>query len=782
MTNEPIVLSGFYEAHTSRALRDEADLYRQLFDASPDGMALVTTDGRIARANRALAEMHGYSSPQDIEGLEATSLVAPSSRERAECVIRQRLAGQYSEPIVEYELIRKDGTTCIGEIRATIVRDPDGNITGYVCSVRSTTDRVAMQAALVDSELRFRTAFEQSVLGMAHVGLNGNWLRVNQRLCTILGFSKEELLERTLFDQLHTTGTAATDEQLYRTLSGAVSAYSAEIAFTRKDESVIWTLFTCNAVYGVSGAPLYCNVIVEDITHRRQTDHQLELIKFSIDQAPHAAYWLDPHGKFIYVNQMGCTSLGYTREELAKLSVNAVNPRASPERWKETFEGLKKGPAVINSVHIKKDGTRFDVELTSSYFQLDGCEYCMGFAVDITERLREQRERESLQQQLNQAHKMESIGRLAGGVAHDFNNMLTIIQMGTQQALDELNSDLPIYADLLEVARATKRSADLTRQLLAFARKQSIAPRVLNLNEVIGGMLTLLKRLLGENLVLEWCPAPDLGQVFMDPSQVDQLLVNLCVNARDAISDFGQVTIATGNCGVAELAGIAETRSDDLRFVNIRVSDTGTGMDTETQAHIFEPFYTTKGPKGTGLGLATVYGIVKQNQGYVQVQSAPGQGSTFMIYLPHYVGADATDTPTPSIRPHHTTRRTVLVVEDESAILKLISRTLTRLGYAVIASESPKEALRLVLADHCSVDLLLSDIVMPEMNARALTDALKVSFPQLKCLYMSGYTSDVIARHQITDDENFAFIQKPFSIESLAAKVREVLGGSPERR
>ncbi len=387
------------------------------------------------------------------------------------------------------------------------------------------------------------------------------------------------------------------------------------------------------------------------------------------------------------------------------------------------------------------------------------------------------RKHDALEAQLHQAQKMEAVGRLAGGVAHDFNNMLAVISGHADLALEQTTPDGPLHADLLAIQKAAQRSADLTRQLLAFARKQTIAPKVLDLNDTIAGMLKMLGRLIGEDIRLFWKPANSLWPVNMDPAQIDQIMVNLVVNARDAIADVGKIIIETDQAEFDESYCEAHAGFIPGRYVLLAVSDNGCGMDKGVLAQLFDPFFTTKPRgRGTGLGLATVYGIVKQNHGFIGVYSEPGQGSTFKIYLPRHAAdqAGASPTPAPAIAP--TGAETVLLVEDEAALLKLGKLLLERLGYTVLAAGSPNQARELAEAHASTIHLLLTDVIMPDMSGRELWQRLSALRPDLKCLFMSGYTADVIAHHGVLDD-GVHFLQKPFSREALAAKLREVLGG-----
>jgi PAS domain S-box-containing protein len=396
---------------------------------------------------------------------------------------------------------------------------------------------------------------------------------------------------------------------------------------------------------------------------------------------------------------------------------------------------------------------------------------------NITERKLAEEDTIKLQAQLQQAQKMESVGRLAGGVAHDFNNMLSVILGHADMALNEMDPTLPLYDDLREIKEAAKRSANLTRQLLAFARKQTIAPKMLDLNTTIVEMLKMLQRLIGEGIHLIWQPGPNLWQIKMDPSQIDQILVNLCVNARDAMASVGKVTIETGNRILDENCA-AHLGFAPGEYVSLMVSDNGCGMDKETLSCIFEPFFTTKGiGTGTGLGLSTVYGIVKQNNGFINVNSEQGHGTAFTIYLPRHMspegqavqGGAAVE---PTLRGHET----LLLVEDEPAILKLTKLMLERQGYTVLAASSPGEAIRMAEAYLGEIHLLMTDVIMPGMNGWDTAKSLLTLFPYLKCLFTSGYTADIIAQNGVLD-EGTHFIQKPFSMNDLTVKLRQVLDG-----
>jgi signal transduction histidine kinase len=394
---------------------------------------------------------------------------------------------------------------------------------------------------------------------------------------------------------------------------------------------------------------------------------------------------------------------------------------------------------------------------------------------DIAEIKRAEEERRKLQDQMIQAQKLESVGRLAGGIAHDFNNMLVVILGHTELAMKRIDLTHPIHADLEEIQKAARRSADLTNRLLGFARKQTVAPKILDLNKTVDGMLKMLRRLIGEDIDLAWLPGAGLWSVNIDPAQVDQVLANLCVNARDAIAGVGKVTIETHNVLFDAVDCSDHMEAHPGEYVLLAVSDNGRGMDQATQAHLFEPFFTTKEiGQGTGLGLATVYGIVRQNNGFITLYSQPGQGTTFKVYLPRFAGMVVEPTVESTQEAPKGHGEMVLLVEDEALNLNVTKAMLEDLGYEVLTACTPGEALQQARAHAGEIGLLITDVVMPEMNGWDLARLLREIRPDLKCLFSSGYTADVIA-HRSVLDEGVHFLQKPFTMRDLAINVRKAL-------
>ncbi len=394
---------------------------------------------------------------------------------------------------------------------------------------------------------------------------------------------------------------------------------------------------------------------------------------------------------------------------------------------------------------------------------------------DITDRKQSEKKQEKLQAQLNHAQKMESVGLLAGGVAHDFNNALAAILAYTELGMRGISSTDPIYKKLTGIQKAAQRSADLTKQLLAFARRQTVSPKVLDLNKLLGGMLKMMHRLIGENIELLWKPEAELWPVKIDISQMDQILVNLCVNARDAISGVGKLIIETRNMVFDESYCALHPECVCGQYAMISVSDNGHGIKKENISHIFDPFFTTKQVgMGTGLGLSTVYGIVKQNNGFIYVYSELEKGTTFKIYLPRVEDKLIGSTTKGTSQLKRGQGEMVLLVEDQEDILEMTKEMLICLGYEVVTARSPGEALRKAKDHNHEIKLLLTDVVMPEMNGQDLVKRMVSLNPDLKYLYMSGYTANVIAHHGVLD-EGIPFIQKPFSVKNLAVKIKEVL-------
>jgi two-component system cell cycle sensor histidine kinase/response regulator CckA len=512
---------------------------------------------------------------------------------------------------------------------------------------------------------------------------------------------------------------------------------------------------------------------------RRQAEQELaqsEAMKRTIlDSVDQGFIVIDREYRILTVNRAFCNMLNLREDKMIGRLCHEIRHQGTRPCFASGLECPVQHTFESGLVHAALH-THSDASGAHRYMELKSYPIfdASGTVVTAIETLHDVTEKRKLQEQLVQSQKMESVARLAGGVAHDFNNMLSVIIGHTELAMDHMKPDQPLYADLKEILKAAERSAGLTRQLLAFARKQAVEPQVLDLNQTVTTILKMLRPLIGEDIDLVWRPAAALAPVKMDPSQVDQILANLCINARDAIVGVGRIRIETAMAAL----GPGSSRHPDFvpgEYVMLTIRDDGCGIDPQNLGHIFEPFYTTKEMgRGTGLGLATVYGIVRQNGGFIDVDSNLGRGATFRICLPLH--ADKTVVkrqriPEVLARGDH---ETILLVEDEEAILNLAKLMLEKLGYQVLAASTPREAMRLADVHGGTIRLLIVDVVMPEMNGRELANQLTAQCPQTACLYMSGYTGDAVTHHGILD-EGVHFIQKPFSLSALAAKVREVL-------
>ncbi len=647
--------------------------------------------------------------------------------------------------------------------------------------------RERIVAELQNNEERLRLALMAANQGLYDLNVQTGEATVSPEYATMLGYDPEEFHETNdkWIERLHPDDREPVAAAYREYIAGKIPEYRVEFRQRSKAGGWKWILSLGKVVeYDPTGRPMRMLGTHTDITERKQAEEALEesekRFRSLFEDVPNiAVQGYDRQRRVVFWNTASERLYGFSREEalgrpLEELIIppemrhgviDAINT------WRDQGIAIPAGELVLR----KKGGQPVNV-FSSHVMQLnihgEPEMYCID--IDLTERKRSEEERDKLQAQLLQSQKMELVGRLAGGVAHDFNNMLQTILGYSDLSLAQVEATSPVHDGLLEIRKAAMRSADLTRQLLAFARKQAVSPKILDLNDTVAGMLKMLQRLIGEDIDLAWVPGHSLWPVKMDPSQLDQILANLAVNARDAIADTGKITIETENISLnaAYCADHPETIPGE--YVQLVVSDNGCGMDKEILAQIFEPFFTTKTQsKGTGLGLATVYGIVRQNNGFVNVYSEPGQGTTFSIYLPSFANEMVT-AKTRRAEEASGGTETVLLVEDDTAILNLGKTILQRLGYTVLAANTPMAALELVAEYAGEIHLLITDVVMPEMNGRELVQRLSALRPAMQCLYMSGYTANVIAHHGVLDP-GIHFIQKPFSIDDLARSVRETL-------
>ncbi|MDB5386443.1 MAG: Blue-light-activated protein [Planctomycetaceae bacterium] len=589
---------------------------------------------------------------------------------------------------------------------------------------------------------------------------------------------------QSLLDNPHCylEGVHPLDQEMMRREDAAMYStghIDVEFRVLRPDGSVRWVWIRGNPVTEQDQIVRLVGVI-EDITKQRQLsverDALLSRLQLHIERMPLGYALSDADFRIIGWNPTAERIFGFMQVEvLGKHPSECIVPPQSQSLVTDIFTRLAAGDMYANgtSENVTKDGRTIICEWHNTpLFGPDGVfQGILSLAQDVTER-------KTLEEQLHQAQKMEAIGQLAGGIAHDFNNLLTIINGYSEIILTEILENRTVQDFAGEIRQAGERAAALTRQLLAFSRKQVLDPRLLSLNTIVTDTEGMLRRLIGEDIVVSAVLAPALGRVKADPGQIEQVILNLAINARDAMPQGGNLTIETANTELDET--YTQTYSDVRpgRYVMLAVTDTGTGMDKATKVRIFEPFFTTKEPgKGTGLGLATVFGIVKQSGGHIAVYSEPGHGTTFKVYLPA-VDEITAATPSPSpLKPDLNGTETIILTEDEPALRAVASRILQMRGYTVMEASQGPDALRIAEEYKGTIDLLLTDVVMPAMSGRQLAKGIAASRPFIKVLYMSGYTDDAVVRHGVLEAET-AFIQKPFTPNALALKVRDVLDNS----
>jgi PAS domain S-box-containing protein len=764
---------------SEEALKESEHFLKESQRAAHIGSYATDLNTRVWKASAELYRIFGIDEthPHNLDGW--ASMIHPDFREKL-FAYHLEVEAEKKRFDYEYKIIRPGSgeerwVHGLGELEFD-----DGMIPVRMTgTIQDITDRKKAQEALRESEETYRTIFENTGTSVILIEEDMTISMANGQFIRHTGFAPEEVIGRmkwTEFAHPDDVKRMAEQHRIRREKKDAgLSAY--EVRFFTKAGELRYALLNVKLVAGTKKS--VASLI--DITRRREAEKKLmaseEKFRTLAEYSP-LGILLHQGDLWVYGNHAATEICGYTDAELRTMRFwDFIHPDFR-DTVRETGRKRQQGEGVPPAYEFKiitKSGEEKWVSITGSRIQFEDKPTALIAVMDVTERKRNEEEKAKLQGQLQQAQKMESIGRLAGGVAHDFNNMLGVILGHTDLALIGLDPFQPLYAHLTEIRKASERSADLTRQLLAFARKQTIAPKILDLNETVTGMLKMLRRLIGEDIHLVWKPAIHVWPVKMDPSQIDQILVNLCVNARDAINGVGKMTIETENTVLDP--GYAATHVGFLsgEYVKVSVSDNGCGMDRETLSHIFEPFYTTKEVnKGTGLGLATVYGAVKQNKGFINAYSEPGKGTTITIYLPRYAGKEEQirkKAPAETIVRGH---ETILLVEDEPAILEVTTMLLELQGYKVLTAGTPGEAIALAGAHGGEIHLLLTDVVMPEMNGRELAKNLLSLYPDLKRLFMSGYTANVIAHHGVLD-EGVHFIQKPFSANDLAARVREAL-------
>ena len=629
---------------------------------------------------------------------------------------------------------------------------------------------------LKSSEERYRQLFNAAsdailvidVQTLAHA-------EVNAAAVELYGYSHEELMA------LPSTEISAEPEETRFQVATGSGRIRIPLRYHKKKDGTVFPVEVTASFFELDGRKLVL-AAMRDISERLLAEEALRenrrFLSDLIENSGALVFVKDCEGRYILINHKWEEVTGLRRQDVLGRTDEELFPGSVGIQFrKNDLDVLASGQVKeLEEILESEKGNQFFLSIKFPLRNENGSiTGICGMTTEITERRQAEEERERLRGQLSQAHKMESIGRLAGGIAHDFNNMIGVILGHTELALLAGTSSEQVRNDLEEIEKAARRSADLTRQMLAFARKQTVMPHTLDLNETVAGMLNMLGRLIGEDIELVWSPGDGLWPVKMDPSQIDQILANLCVNARDAIKDGGRVVISTENATISPTVYEKSEGCVAGDFVKLTMTDNGCGMDQETKSLLFEPFFTTKAVgKGTGLGLATVYGIVQQNRGFIEVESQPGRGTTFRVYLPR--DGDLASTPAGEDAGEKllSGKEIILLVEDEPANLAMARQMLEKIGYRVLTAGLPLDAIRLAQEHAGGIDLLMTDVIMPGMNGWELAKKMQEIRPGIKLLFTSGYTSTTIAHNSVIE-EDINFIQKPFTLLDLSTRLRKAL-------
>ena len=753
--------------------------YRHLLEEAREGV-VAEMDGRLVFANPAAMKMFGLTRDEQWAGRSFLDFVAPESRQGLPGI---RGRGEAGDPAPErYEVVAQgaDDKRFDLEVTPAATKFQGKNVTQAI--LRDVTERKRAELALRESEERYRVLIQTAPHGIINIDEESTILFVNPALERIFGYSSQELLGQKLtmlmperFRPLHEKGIARYRETGERHLNWEAMSLPGRHKNGRE--------IPLEVSFGVvhRNEKRFFTGTLQDITERERAVEALrqseEKYRSIFDFATVGIYQSRRDGSLITVNAPLAAMLGYENPE-DLLSHNLEEIYADPAERRailERFELL----GIAQRLEVcwkKKDGTPIWVELDARAIRSDDgtTRYFEGFVQNVTGRKQSDEDKRRLEQQLVQSQKMEAVGQLAGGIAHDFNNLLTAIAGYCELLLGDLATDDPRRSHAEEIRRAGERAASLTQQLLAFSRRQVLEPKVIDVNEIVGGIEKIFRRLLGEHIEMVTRKAPDLWRVKADPGQIEQAILNLAINARDAMPNGGKMTIETANVLLDESYAQAHLPVVPGPYTLITVSDTGVGMTPEIKARLFEPFFTTKERgKGTGLGLSTTYGIVKQSGGYIWCYSESGRGTTFKVYLPGLEDA-VEEAPPPPVYAPHPGSETLLLVEDEPEVRSLVQRILKTQGYTVVTAANPDEALAIAREFKGKIEMMVTDVVMPGMSGRQLAERLATSRPDMRVLFVSGYTDDAVMQHGIVSRPR-AFLQKPFTPTALARKVREVL-------
>jgi PAS domain S-box-containing protein len=702
--------------------------------------------------------------------------VHPDDRER---VMRARhVAAEARAPIdIEHRIVRDDGKLCWVRARTSV--EWSNGVPRMVAVVQDITDRKSADAALRASEERYRRIVENTSEGIWLYDGEGITTFMNARMAEMLGVGIEEAMGQSVFMFMDASARTVAEARIARR-KGGVSERS-DFRLRRKDGTELWASIQANPLFDADGRFEAALALVIDVSSERRAEEARAHLAAIVEFADDAIIGANTDGIITSWNRAAEALYQWSASEAIGRPTSIMVLAENLSTVAPVLERLRRGEVIrrFETTHVRKDGSTVEVVFTASPI-VDADRRVIGSArivSDLTERRAAEAQLRQKEAQLRQAQKMEAIGVLAGGVAHDFNNILSVILSFSSMVLDDLKPGDPIRADIQEIGRAGERATELTRQLLAFSRKQVLQPQVLDLGRAVLGMEKMLRRLLSEAIELTLLPQPSLGTVLADPGQVEQIVMNLAVNARDAMPGGGNLSIEIAN---ADLDADCASLHDGVvpgPYVMLAVTDTGIGMDAATRDRIFEPFFTTKElGKGTGLGLSTVFGIVKQSQGHIWVYSEPGRGTTFKVYLPRVERAVRAVSQASSEPETLRGSETVLLVEDEEQVRVATRTILQRHGYNVLDAQNGGEALLICEQFTAKIHLLLTDVVMPRMSGRQVAERLTPMRPGMKVLFVSGYTEDAVIHHGVLD-AGIAFLAKPITSSALLRKVREVLDG-----